>query len=206
MSKRRLTNREQLHKQLKAAEPDSVLHQELLAVLAGIEQPREKAVPVLVKLLKSLTTQKAKHFVAVALGATKDPRIIGPLMRAAIAPENENYRSNFLWPLDSPSYDCSPIMPQLVSLLLTRVGYDEVTWVCIELFRRMKGPIEPATARKNVRRLLAEIKQPLTQSELVSTHANRLDAAENIMALYFNQTARAYWKPWNEGKWNLDKH
>ena len=96
MSKHRLTNREQLYRQLKEAELGSILHKELSAVLASMERPKEKAVPVLIKLLKLLTTQDAKHFIAIALGSAKDSRAIRPLMQAAIAPENENYSSNFL--------------------------------------------------------------------------------------------------------------
>lgn len=180
MSKRRLTNREELRKQLRDAEPDSILHKELLTVMVGIEQPRDAAVPALIKLLRSLTTQKAKHFVAVILGSTKDPRVVKPLIQAAASIKNEQYSSNYLWPLDSNSFDCTPYIQQLVDLLLARVGYDEVTWVCIELIKRMKGPFEPSLARKCVRKLLAEIKQPLKPKELLSTHANRLEAADKI--------------------------
>jgi hypothetical protein len=205
MSKRRLTNREQLHKQLKDSEPNSVLHKEFRMVLAGMERPKEKAVPVLVKLLKSLTTQEAKHFVAKVLGSTKDSRVVLPLIRAAAAPENEGYRANYIWPLDSSSYDCTQQMPKLVRLLLSRVSYDEVTWVCIELIRKMKGPFEPAVARKHIRMLLAEVKQPLKPKELVSTHANRLEAADKIMCTYFNQTVKTYWEKWNKGEWNIDE-
>ena len=200
MSKRRLTNREQLRKMLKEVEADSVLHQELLSVQAAIEQPKDRAVQVLIKLLKPLTTQAAKHFIAKVLGSTKDFRAIRPLIKAAAAPENEKYRSGYLWPLELNNYDCTQYLPQIVNLLLSRAGFDEVTWVCIELVRKMKGPFEPVLARKCIRKLLAEIKQPLTPEELISTHANRLEAADKIMYGYFNQTAKTYWKEWNKGK------
>lgn len=189
---------------LKEAQPDSVLYKELLAVQACIEKPREKAVPVLIKLLKSATTQVAKHCIAKILGSTKDSRVVIPLIRAANSHENEGFKSGYLWPLESNNYDCTQYLTQLVNLLLTRTGYDEITWVCIELIRKMKGPFEPVVARKCVRRLLAEIKKPLTQEELISTHANRLEAADRIMCTYFNQTAKTYWAKWNKGESNTD--
>jgi hypothetical protein len=201
MSKRRLTNREQLRKKLKEAEPTSVLYQELVLVQASIEKPLEKTVSELIRLLKVATTQEAKHFIAIVLGSTKDPRVIKPLIKSADAPENETYRSGYLWPLELNNYDCTQYLPQLVSLLLSRVGFDEVTWVCIELIRNMKGPFEPVLARKCIRKLLAEIRKPLTPEELISTHANRLEAADKIMSIYFNQTAKTYWAKWNKGEW-----
>ncbi len=185
---------------IKEAELDSKLHQELLSVQAAIEQPKEKVVPVLIRLLKLLTMQEAKHFIAKVLGSTKDLRAIGPLIKAATAPENETYRSGYLWPLELNSYDCTQHLLQLVTLLLSRVGFDEVTWVCTELVRKMKGPFEPVIARKCIRRLLAEIKQPLTPEEVISTHAHRLEIADKIICGYFNQTARTHWKEWNKGK------
>jgi hypothetical protein len=201
MSKRRLTNREQLRKKLKEAEPTSVLYQELVLVQASIEKPLEKTVSELIRLLKVATTQEAKHFIATVLGSTKDPRVIKPLIKSADAPENETYRSGYLWPLELNNYDCTQYLPQLVSLLLSRVGFDEVTWVCIELIRKMKGPFEPVLARKCIRKLLAEIRKPLTPEELISTHANRLEAADKIMSIYFNQTAKTYWAKWNKAEW-----
>jgi hypothetical protein len=201
MSKRKLTNREQLRKRLKDAEPNSILYQELVAIQASIEKPHEKYVPELIRLLKVATTQEAKHFIAILLGSTKDLRVIKPLVISAGSPENETYRSGYLWPLELNNYDCTQYLPQLVSLLLSRAGFDEVTWVCIELIRKMKGPLEPALARKCIRKLLAEIRQPLTPKELTSTHANRLEAADKIMSIYFNQTVKTYWAKWNKGEW-----
>ncbi|WP_151087220.1 hypothetical protein [Hymenobacter baengnokdamensis] len=200
MSKRQLTTRQQLRKELKEAEAGSVLQSELTTVLASMAIPIAKSIPTLLKLVKSATTQAAKHHAAKLLAATKDPRIIRPLLQAAAAPENEGYRSGYLWPLELHNFDCTAFLPQFVHLLLTRTGFDEVTWVCIEFIRKMKGPFEPAVARKCIRKLLAEINQPLASKELIATHANRLEAADRIMCTYFNQTARTYWVKWNKGE------
>ena len=200
MSKRSLTTRQQLRKDLKAAETGSILHNELATLLAIMAMPATKSAPALLKLVKSATTQAAKHHAAKLLAATKDPQIIRPMMQAAVAPENEGYSSGYLWPLELHNFDCTAFLPQFVNLLLTRTGFDEVTWVCIELIRKMKGPFEPVVARKCIRKLLAEIKQPLTSKELTATHANRLEAADRIMCTYFNQTAKTYWAKWNKGE------
>ncbi|MDJ0366372.1 HEAT repeat domain-containing protein [Hymenobacter sp. H14-R3] len=100
MSKQRLSNREQLRKMLKGKEPGSVLSIELIATQAILAKSPEKAVSELIKLLSSVTQQASKHFIAEALGTTKDPRVIRPLLKAAADPQNETYRSNFIWPLD----------------------------------------------------------------------------------------------------------
>lgn len=200
MSKHSLTNRQQLHKELKKAEIGSTLHEEIKILIGIITPSGKRIIPPLLKALKSSTTQTAKHHTARILAVTKDSQVIRPLLRAAAAPENEGYRSGYLWPLELHNFDCTAFLPQVVNLLLTRTGFDEVTWVCIELIRKMKGPFEPALARKCIRKLLAEVKQPLTSKELTATHANRLEAADRIMSIYFNQTARTYWAKWNKGE------
>jgi hypothetical protein len=115
------------------------------------------------------------------------------LIKAAADPSNENYRSNFLWPLDEHNYDCTSYSPKIVDLLLPRTGYDEVSWAFIEVIRKMKGPFEPVIARKQIRKLLAEIQFSLCEQNLIATHSMRLEAADRIMCGYFNQTACTYW-------------
>lgn len=179
MSKRRLTNREQLRKQLKAAEPASVLHQELLAVLAGIERPKEKAVPVLIRLLRSLTTQEAKHFVAKVLGATKDPRVIRPLMRAAVALENENYSSNFLWPLEK--LDCTKHLGFFVKFMLNRDDANEAMLACGYVIAAMKGPFKSQEIKRAISRLVAA--KPIQDEPDIQLQAEhfRMGAADHLM-------------------------
>lgn len=190
MSKRRLTNREQLRRQLKAAPPDSILHQELLAVLAGMEWPKEKAVPVLIKLLKSLTTQEAKHFVAKVLGATQDPRAIQPLMRAAVAPKNERYSSNFLWPLEK--FDCTKQLDFFVKLMLGCDDPNEAMLACGYVIAAMKGTFEAQKVKNGVRKLLAA--KPIhdeTAMQLQAEHF-RVGAADYLLEKYFLQVAKAF--------------
>lgn len=152
MSKRRLTNREQLRKSLREAAPDSILYRELVSVQASIEKPREKAVPELIKLLKVATTQVAKHYIAAVLGSVKDPRAIRPLMQAAVSPENENYSSNFLWPLEK--YDCTRHLDFFVNFLLDHDDPGEAAFACGYVIAAMRGPFEPQKVKRNIRSLL----------------------------------------------------
>ena len=138
MSKRRLTNLEQLRKMLRAAEAGSLLHSELLAVQEILGKTGSQAVAKLLKLLAVLTQREAQWFVARVLGTAKDQRVIRPLLRAALAPENSTHRCNFLWPLEN--YDCTNYAEPLAKLLLSRLDYDEVAWACVEIIRAMKGP------------------------------------------------------------------
>ena len=69
--------------------------------------------------------------------------------------------------------------------------------VAIEVVRAMKGPFEPALARRCIRQLLAEIKVPMDAETKLQTEAFRLEAADFIMAKYFNQTRKAFWQERN---------
>ncbi len=125
MSKRRLTNREQLRKMLNEAEPGSILHSELLVVQASLEKPKPQSISELLKLLRVFTQRETQWFIARVLGTAEDPRVIRPLLRAALAPENATHSCNFLWPLEN--YDCTAYVAPLTKLLLSRSDYDEVT-------------------------------------------------------------------------------
>jgi hypothetical protein len=140
MSKRRLTNRQQLHKLLKEAEPNSILSAELEAVRNTIEQPRHKAITGLIKLLKPSTTQVAKHFIATLLGGAKDERVIRPLMRAANDRDNENYSSNFIWPLEK--YDCTKYLDFFVDFMLKSDDPNEAVLACFYVIEAMKGHLD----------------------------------------------------------------
>ncbi len=65
----------------------------------------------------------------------------------------------------------------------------------------MKGPLAPPVARRLVRQLLAEVKADIPPADLTALHAFRLEAADKIMALYFNHTLHTFWKQWNSGSW-----
>jgi hypothetical protein len=190
MSKRQLTNREQLRKNLREAEPNSILHQELLTVQTCIEKPRAKAVPELIKLLKVTTTQEAKHFIAAILGSTKDLRVIQPLMQAAVAPENENYNSNFLWPLEK--FDCTKHLNFFVNFMLSRNDPGEAMLACSYVIMAMKGPFVAQNVKKNIKKLLnARPTQDDPDLQLQAEHF-LMGAADHLMEQYFLQVARAY--------------
>ena len=190
MSKQRLTNREQLRKRLKEVEPDSVLHQELVIVQVNIEKPREKAVPELIRLLKVLTTQEAKHFIAAALGLAKDSRVIRPLMQAVSALENENYSSNFLWPLEK--YDCTKHLNFFVNFMIDHDAPNEAMLACSYVIAAMQGPFEPRSVKRNISKLLsANPIQDEPDMQLQAEHF-RMGAADHLMERYFLQVAREF--------------
>jgi hypothetical protein len=199
MSKRQLTNREQLRKMLRETEAGSLLHSELLAVQEVLEKTGSQVVAKLLKLLAVLTQREVQWFIARVLGTAKDQRVIRPLLRAALAPENSTHRCNFLWPLEK--YDCTNYAEPLVKLLMSRLDCDEVVWACVEIIRAMKGPLKPTVARRLVRQLLAEVKIEMHPDNLTALHAFRLEAADKIMALYFNHTLHTFWGKWNNGLW-----
>jgi len=190
MSKRQLTNREQLRKRLKEADPSSVLYRELATIQANIEKPREKAILELIKLLKVATTQEAKHFIAAVLGSTRDPRIIRPLMRAAVAPENKSYSSNFLWPLEK--VDCTKHLDFFVNFMLTHDDPDEAVFACGYVITAMKGPFEPHKVKRSISRLL--VAKPISAEpdmQLQAEHV-RMGAADYLLGQYFLQVARKF--------------
>lgn len=199
MSKRRLTHQEQLGKMIKGADPSSILSTELATVQLSLVKPRRQAVTELIKLLKTVSQRETQWFIGKVFATVKDERVIRPLLHAALAPQNATHRSNFLWPLEN--YDCSRYVGQLVKLLLSRLDYDEVVWACVKIIRAMKGPLEPAVARRLIRQLLAEVKTEMDPNDLIALHAIRLEAADKIMALYSNDTLRTFWNKWNSGKW-----
>jgi hypothetical protein len=192
MSKRKLTNREQLRKRLKEAEPNSILYQELVVVQASIKKPREKAVPELIKLLRVVTTQVAKHFIAAVLGSSKDPRAIRPLMRAAVAPENENYSSNFLWPLEK--FDCTKHLDFFVNFMVGRNDPGEAMLACGYVVAAMKGPFDAQKVKRGIRRLLAAKPIEAEPDILLQAEHFRVGAADHLMSAYFLQVARQYHK------------
>ena len=192
MSKRRLTHREQLRKMIKEAEPGSILSNELMIVQAIIFQPKYQSTTGLLSFLKPALQQETKWFITMILESARDERIIRPLMRAVQAPENANCRSYFLWPLTK--YDCTKHLSFFVNFTVKLDEPGEAMMVSIEVIRAMKGPFESVLARKNIRKLLAEIKAPMDVETKLQAEALRLEAADFIMAKYFNQTRKAFWQ------------
>ncbi len=190
MSKRRLTHREQLRKMMKEAEPNSVLSAELEVVRISIEKSKCQAITELIRLLKTSTQQDTKWFIARVLGTAKDERVIKPLMRAAEAIENDNYSSNFLWPLEK--YDCTEYLNFFVRFIMQCDDPGESMLACSYVIAAMQGPFKSDTVKKNIKRLLVE-KQLLIQPdmELQAEHF-RMSTADFLMSKYFLQVAREY--------------
>ncbi len=192
MSKRRLTHGEQLRKMRKEAEPNSVLSAELETVRINLEKPRRHAITGLIRLLKTSLHQDTKWFIGRVFGAAKDERVIRPLMRAALAPENENYNSNFIWPLEN--YDCTQYLNFFVQFMLKCEDPGEAMLACSYVISAMKGPFNPSVVKKNIRKLLGRSILPADsdpQMALQSEHF-KMSAADDLMSKYFLQVAREY--------------
>ena len=172
------------------------MQQEIVALQVALLGPKQPSVIALIKLLKATTYRAPEHIIGKAIADTKDPRAVGPLVKAATSSGGEGHRCKFLWPLEN--FDCTAHVSSLVKLLVSRTEYDEVTWACIEVIRKMKGPFEPVVARRNIRKLLAEPNKSLPEAERTALAAFRLEAADFIMAKYFNQTLKSFWKEWNK--------
>ncbi len=198
MSKRRLSHREQFSKLLKEAELNSTLSKELEAIELTMKKPKYQAITGLISILKGSAERKVQHLIADVFGTAKDERVIHVLLSLAKLPDNRNYKCNLLWPLIK--YDCTKHLSFFVNLIMEQDGYNEVMWVCIEVIRTMKGPFEPAVARRNIRKLLGEVKFPLDESCKTEVAALRLEAADSIMAKYFNHTLKTFWTNWNAGE------
>ena len=192
MSKRRLSNREQLRKMLSEAEPSSLLKAELTLVQATIEQRSEQIVPRLIKLLKSVTEQAPKHFIAHALGLSNDKRAIRPLIRAAQATENEGYRANFLWPLEN--YDCTKHLVFFVDFIITCAEPNEAMLACSCVILAMKGPFKARVIKRNIQKLLGPSRLPTTPDFALQAEHFKMSAADYLMSAYFLQVDRQYRK------------
>lgn len=70
--------------------------------------------------------------------------------------------------------------------------------VAIMIIKSMKGPFDPVIARKCIRILLAEVKAPMAAEWKEQTEAFRLEAADYIMAKYFNSVSKQFWQPRND--------
>ncbi|HEX8659296.1 MAG TPA: hypothetical protein VF690_17285 [Hymenobacter sp.] len=182
----------------KEAEPSSALSAELEVVRISLKKANNQAIPELIKLLKSSSEHKTKCLIGAILGDAKDERVVRPLIRAVQQPENKNYSCNFLWPLEK--YDCTKHLNFFVNTLLKYDEAGEAVWACVEIIRAMKGPFEPQVARRNIRKLLAEPKPSLEAETRAELAAFRLEAADYIMAKYFNYTLKTFWTDWNAAR------
>jgi len=156
----------------------------------SIEKPKALAVPELIRLLKSATTQEAKHFIATVLGVAKDPRVIRPLMQAAVALENQHYSSNFLWPLEK--FACTKHLDFFVNFMLNRDDLGEAMLACGYVIAAMKGPFEAQKVKRTIRKLLAA--RPVQYEPAMQLQAEhfRMGAADYLMSAYFLQIGRQY--------------
>jgi hypothetical protein len=193
-----MTYREQLQQMLQEAAPTTILHAELTAVQVVVNKPREQVVKGLLKILKPTLHQDTKWFIGMVLEKYMDESMVGPLIKAANAPGNAKCSGFFLSPLIK--YDCTKHLSTVVNIMLKCDGADENMLTCIPVIQAMKGPFEPVELRRNIRKLLGKgSAQPDSELQLAA-EAFKAQAADFLMAKYFNHYFKVYWKDWGKPK------
>lgn len=190
--KKRMTSREKLRSMIEDAESGSALKDELVTVQHILTKPRAQGLPQLLRFLKPNLHNETKCIIGWILESIKDERIIRPMMRALKAPENVSRSSYFLWPLTK--YDCTKHLWFFANFITKLEEPNEGMMVAIMIVRAMKGPFDPVIARKSIRALLVEVKTPMSAEWKEQTEALRMEAADHIMAIYFNEMGKQFWK------------
>ena len=184
MSKRKITYGETVKQMLREAGANEKLRGELVAVQVALARTTAQAVTALIKLLKTSACHETQWLIGKVLGTIKDPRAMKPLMKAAIAPENERYSCNFLWPLEK--YDCTKHLDFFVRFMLEDPG--EAIVNCYYIILSIKCPFEVSAVKKNIRKSLSTSSSPIE----TDTEHLKMSAADHLMATYFTQVARKF--------------
>ncbi|RTQ46503.1 hypothetical protein EJV47_21350 [Hymenobacter gummosus] len=194
MATKRLTHRQRAQQYLREAKAagNAALAEEFGQVLHELEQPRKKAVGLLMKRLAATPHFETKYFISRLFETVQDERVLRPLMRAIADPANAGYTANFIWACSA--YDCTRHLPFFVRLLLHSTDPGEPVVACLHVLDYMQGPFEPATLKRCVAQLLRRNGPRLVtdstlylQDELFTTQA-----AHILLDKYFTQVDKAY--------------
>ncbi|MCC3157460.1 hypothetical protein LJ737_09430 [Hymenobacter sp. 15J16-1T3B] len=161
-------------------------------VLHGLEQPRAKAIGLLMKRLNATPHQEVKYFISRVFEKAKDERVLRPLLKAIADPGNTGFAANFIWACSS--YDCTKHLPFFVRLLLRSTDPGEPALACLHVLDNMKGPFQPTVLKRSVAQLLRRRGPQLVPDadvhqldELLTTQA-----AYILLDKYFTQLNREY--------------
>ena len=173
------------------AENDVMLYGELKQVHSAIQQPWSITFTALTKLLKSANSQVTKHYIADVFGASKDPRVLKPLMFAAKAADNKNYSANFLFPC--AEYDCTAYVNFFVQFLLQCQEPDESMVSCVAVIEEMQGPFEANTIKRNVAKLLGRNRSKISTEFQIQDEVLTIQVGYALLDKYFGQIDKK-WK------------
>ena len=190
---RKRTTLQQLKDSLKKAaqENDVVLQAELKQILVTLQQSWHHAFKVQADLLRNATSHITKHFIADIFGAAKDSKVLKPLMKAALAPENENHNSVYFW--NCSKYDCTAHLKFFVKFLLDSEDPGESMVACMTVIEEMQGPFNYQVVTKVIPRLLRRIRSHLEAELQKQDELFTIQAAYALLDKYFSQVD-AIWK------------
>ena len=106
-------------------------------------------------------------------------------MNAAIAPDNNNYNSTFIWPC--AKYDCTKYLNFFVNYISKNDEPNEAMLACVDVIEEMKGPFEPNSLKRNVRTLLSSNKASVRDEFRALRELLRTQAAYALLDKYFGQ-------------------
>jgi hypothetical protein len=173
------------------AENDELLQDELQQIISAIQQPWNKELRVLSTLLQKASSHVTKHYIAEIFGKAKDSKVLKPLMRAALAPENENYNSVYFW--NCSEYDCTAHINFFVKFLLESEDPGESMVACITVIEEMQGPFDSEVITKIIPKLLRCNRSHLDVELQKQDELFTIQAAYALLDKYFSQVD-AIWK------------
>lgn len=135
--------------------------------------------------LEDKSDRVVQSFVAEAFAYANDERVLKHLMNAAIAPDNNNYNSTFIWPC--AKYDCTKYLNFFVNYISKNDEPNEAMLACVDVIEEMKGPFEPNSLKRNVRTLLSSNKASVRDEFRALRELLRTQAAYALLDKYFGQ-------------------
>jgi hypothetical protein len=136
-------------------------------------------------LLQDTTDRDVQFFVADAFAYANDEKVIKPLMKAAVSPANEGYRSTYIWPCGK--YDCTKHLSFFVNFMVKCVDPGEAMLACVDVIEAMKGPFKSNNLKANVRRLLGQENRAVEADMRVQHELFRMQAAYALLDKYYSQ-------------------
>jgi len=167
------------------AENDVTLQEELQQIIAAIQRPWNKAFRILSTLLQKASSHVTKHYIAEIFGEAEDTKVLKPLMRAAIAPENGNYNSVYFW--NCSEYDCTTHINFFVKFLLESEDPGESMVACMTVIEEMQGPFKADVISRNITKLLRRNRNHLEPELQKQDELFTIQAAYALLDKYFSQ-------------------
>lgn len=167
------------------AENDVSLQEELQQIIVAIKQPWVNTFRALSRQLQQANSHVTKHYIAEIFGEAKDSKVLKPLMRSAIAPENENYNAVYFW--NCSEYDCTAHINFFVEFLLESEDPGESMVACMTVIEEMQGPFKADIISRNITKLLRRNRNHLEPELQKQDELFTIQAAYALLDKYFSQ-------------------